>query len=337
MKKNIFLFILLFILMAVLPKPALGQSVHIEHAGSLAKQAPKQIISVNYNPQEQINSFLRPVQFSKVGVENFFTQTFNTSLYSERFLPSCFIHVVDFLEYGTNNDKPPSYFESVFSLFHQRLKESSWVNPYALISFFERLPEFLEFLPEQHNEELKETLREELESALLSKFELLKNDPDAFLTQTADILLASVKQADAMSPIKNLQNSVVRFLEGAINKLIWNPQDKIDIWKSIKLLAKKCELLYYYGIVGSMDDVNQLIWSLLYRFGYFINCTGSQLKPELYHTIRAELKTQNFSFLKIAEQEQWMTSKTDYLNKILTEGEIKSHAYEQGILSDFKL
>jgi hypothetical protein len=140
-----------------------------------------------------------------------------------------------------------------------------------------------------------------------------------------------------MSSIRNLQNSVVRFLEGAINKLVWSPHDKIDVWKSVKLIANKCELLYYYGIIGNMDDVNQLIWSLLYRFGYFIDCAGSQIKYSFYHTVRGEIKTQNFSFLNISEQEEWLTKKSDYLAKILTEGEIKSHAYDQGIFSDFKV
>lgn len=334
MKKTIFLFILICLVPRVsrpqTDKAILSdQSVHIEKVSSLAAH--------HLTPQETMQTFLRPVHFSKVGIESFFTKTFNTSLYSERFLPSCFIHIVDFLEYGLQHENPTTYFESVFNLFHQRLKESTWVNPYALISFFERLPELLEFLPEQQNQELKHAVRSELEAALLEKFSLLKTNPDLFLDETAEILINSIKQADDNSSIKSLQNSVTRFLEGAINKLVWNPQDKIDVWKSVKLIAKKCELLYYYGIIGSMDDVNQLVWSLLYRFGYFINCAGPQLKYSFYQTVRSEIKTQNFSFLAIAEQEDWLTKKSDYLSKVITEGEIKSHAYDQGILSDFRL
>lgn len=305
----------------------------IVHSNFFQESVP----TLDYQPtkEEVVNSFLKPVQFSQHGIKNFFSQRFNTKLYSERFLPACFIHVLDWLEYGSQMGKPYSYYESVFNLFHQRLKESEWVNPYALIAFLERLPDFIECLPEKEHIHVQKKIREELENALITKFSLLKENPAAFLNETAEIIAqTSESTLFEHGSFHHLQNALARFLEGALNKLIWTPHDKIDVWKSVKVLAKKCELLHYYGILENIDDVNRLIWSILYRFGYFLECAGSQLSYSFYRTAQQELRNQNFSFLEIEEQEEWLTTKRAYLDKILTEGVLKSQAYEQGIYSD---
>ena len=283
-----------------------------------------------------VRSFLQPVQFTRTGMDEFFRTVFNSTLYSERFLPSCFVHMIDFFEYSKKNNKPYSFYESVFLLFHHRLKESSWINSYALLMFMEQLPEYLEVMPASHHEKMMNLLKVELQKAVNDRSFLLKDRADNFYTETAERILSSMKTAEADGTLRDVQKSLTTFLEHSFGKLIWNPHEKEDIWKTIKLLAQKCELLYKFGCLANTDDLNRLIWSLLYRFGYFIDCAGSQLPVEFYQTIRDDLKKEPLTFLTLEESEKWLVPKNKYFEGLLDKGEIKAHAFKQGILSDVR-
>lgn len=246
------------------------------------------------------------------------------------------MHVIDFFEYGKKNNKPYSFYESVFNLFHHRMKESSWVNSYALLMFMEQLPEYLDTMPALHHEKMVNLLKTELQKAVNDRSFLLKDRADSFYTETAEHILTTIKAAEANGSLHDVQKSLTTFLEHSFSKLIWNPREHDDIWKTIKLLGSKCELLYHFGCLASMDDVNRLVWSLLYRFGYFIDCAGSQLPLEFYQNIRDDIKKEPLPFLHFEESEKWLIPKNGYLTNLLDKGEIKAHAYKQGILSDVR-
>lgn len=284
-----------------------------------------------------LQTFLQPVEFSRHGINTFFTTVFNSSLYTERFLGSCFIHVTDFLDHGKKHNKPYSYYESVFNLFHHRLKEGSWVNPYAALVFLDQLPEYIETMPDQYYQKLTQTLKAELEKKLNDRAFLLKDRSDQFYQEAAEHMVTTFKTIERDGTLKDVQRSITLFLEGVLNKIIWNPQEQVDIWKSIKLIAQKVEQLRIYGCIGTADEVNRLLWSLLYRFGYFIECTGGGLPLEFYQNIREDLQKDKPSFLTLEESEEWLTSKEKYLESVLMKGEIKAFAYKQGILSDIRI
>lgn len=284
-----------------------------------------------------LQAFLQPVEFSRHGINSFFTTVFNSSLYAERFLGSCFVHVSDFLIHGKTYNKPYSYYESVFNLFHHRLKESSWVNPYAMLVFLDQLPEYIETMPDQYYKKVTATIKEELEKTLNERAFLLKDRSDQFYQEAAERMVTTFKTLERDGTLRDVQRSITTFLEGALNKIIWNPQEQVDIWKSIKLIAHKCEQLQLYGCISNSDEVNRLLWSLLYRFGYFIECTGGNLPLEFYQTIRDDLQKEKPSFLTLTESEEWLIPKEKYLDSILMKGEIKAHAYKQGILSDIRI
>lgn len=299
------------------------------------------------NTEDILQSFLQPVHFTRLGINTFFTTIFNSSLYSERFLGSCFVHIIDFLEYGKNNNKPASYYESVFLLFHHRLKENNWVNPYALLMLLDQFPEYIGYMPEHKHALLVDTLKAELEQAfsLFKKEETLQGPTynaqrmreqknATFYTQTAERLVVAMEKIEQDGTMRDIQRSLVVLLESMLNKVIFNPKEHDTIWKTIVLLAQKSEHLYNIGCLAHADDLNRLIWSLLYRFGYFIECMGQQLPRQFYQDIRQSLITDPVLFLHREEQEEWLTTKMDYLNAVLSKGEILSHAYSQGILTD---
>ena len=312
------------------------QSVTPSLAASSQEPTPLSIPKIS-STSDILQTFLQPVEFSRHGINSFFSTVFNSTLYTERFLGSCFIHVTDFLDHGKKNSKPYSYYESVFNLFHHRLKESSWVNPYATLVFLDQLPEYIETMPSEYHQKLTVNLKAELEKTLNDRAFLLKDRSDQFYQEAAERMVATFKAVERDGTLRDVQRSITTFLEGALNKIIWNPQEQIDIWKSIKLIAHKCEQLQIFGCLGTSDEVNRLLWSLLYRFGYFIECTGGNLPLEFYQDIRDDLAKEKPSFLTLEESEEWLTSKEKYLDSVLMKGEIKAHAYKQGILSDVRI
>lgn len=281
-----------------------------------------------------LNSFLQPVDFTRTGFNSFFTTIFNSTLYAERFLPSCFVHLADFLDYGKKHQKPHSYYESVFTLFHHRLKESTWVNSYALLVMIDQIPEYIDPLTNQQQDALKAAIKADLETSLNERSFLLKDRPEQFYTEITQRIMEKIKKVENEGTMRDVQKSLTLFLESAMGKLIWTPHEQEDIWKTIKLLAKKCELLYQMGCLASLDDVNRLLWSMLYRFGYFIECTGPQLTMEFYQKMRDDIAQDPPSFLMIEEPEEWLISKKKYLENVMTKAEIKLLAQQQGILTD---
>ena len=281
-----------------------------------------------------LQSFLQPVDFTRTGFNNFFTTIFNSSLYAERFLPACFVHLIDFLDYGKKRNKPYAYYESVFSLFHHRLKESSWVNSYALLMLIDQLPEYIDPIAHNYNQKLEEALKTELTKSLNEQSYLLKDRPDQFYNETTKRIVDAIKSVNKEGSLRDLQKGLATLLEGTFNKLIWSPHEKEDIWKTVKLIAKKSELLYNFGCLESLDDVNRLLWSLLYRFGYFIECTGNQMPMEFYQHVREDIAKEMPSFLMLEEPEEWLMPKKMYLENAITKAEIKILAQQQGILTD---
>jgi hypothetical protein len=99
-------------------------------------------------------------------------------------------------------------------------------------------------------------------------------------------------------------------------------------------IANQYQSLFESHLISSYEDLNLLIWSLLYRYGFFIECAGSQLHPDVYKTIQAELAERKHSFILLREQETEMTTKENYLLSTLMRGLTKSEAYSAGLKVD---
>ena len=286
------------------------------------------------SPEELINQLLRPVSFTPDGLKEFMRQ-YNSTFYIERFLPACFIHIIDFLEFGQTHEKNAQYFLSVLALFTQRLQACEWVNPYALVALLERMNEVLTTYCMQIEEKDTTSLIEaELKKAFLEKFELLKNEPDAFVAHVAQNIVQVASFGNTQFVIREIQSAVTQFLLSATSKLIWHPREKIDSWRMVVAIANQYQAFFESHLISSYEDLNTLIWSLIYRYGFFIECAGSQLSPEVYKNIQAELQEKKHSFLLLREQESDITSKESYLMNVLMRGITKSEAYTSGLNVD---
>ncbi len=284
--------------------------------------------------EELINELLRPVSFTQEGLKRFIQQ-YNTSFYVERFLPACFIHLIDFLEFGQQQEKSIQFFLSVLALFTQRLQACEWVNPYAVLALMERMDEVLKTQCMRVEEQDTFTqVQNELKKALLENFDLLKEQPEEFLHKTATHITQTVQFSNSQYVVRELQAAVTQFLLTATNKLIWHPREKSDSWRMMVAIANQLQGFFESHLIATYEDLNLLIWSLLYRFGYFIECAGSQLTPDVYKIMQNELQEKKHAWLLLREQEAEMTSKENYLMTVIMRGITKSEAYTSGLSVD---
>jgi hypothetical protein len=268
--------------------------------------------------EQNIREYLKQVVCTKEGIKLFFTNYFNTPLYTQRILPACFIHLIDFLNHGIQTRQPDDYVTIIFTLFHQRLKCCLWVNPYALLAFLEQLPELLATRCKKGGG--AQPRAERITTILIDKFtdhftEFQRN-PREFLAKVGREIDKSLAGAEALS------HEVVHFLETALDKLIWNPRENLETWDSCKLIASRLEQLHACGIIPSERELNLLIWTLFCRFGYFIQSMGNQIPDKVYAAIKQDLCEPGCSCLEIGELADDVITKKEYLSIVVQQMEL---------------
>lgn len=280
------------------------------------------------NTSHILSTFFNPVSFTNEGLRTFFKEVYDHRLYKE-FLPATFVHMGDFLEYSKGLTEPYDYVESVFSIFNQKIKDCLWINPFSLLSLLRTLPDSIGELYKNPEEKIKHAIRRCLHSSLLYRFQDLKVDPQFFITSVAEEIFDETQK---LHEVYSLQTTTARFLENTLNKLVFNPHDETMAWEVYKELGYQLEVLCDLGIVQDLRTLNDLYWSLVCRFCYFIETTGTQMSAQCYATIKKDLASTSFLFLDLEEQEAAMITKRERLTKTLVEAEIKVRAIEQGLL-----
>lgn len=279
---------------------------------------------------DQITFFLRPVSFTKPGVQYFFTHVFNHPDYGTYFLPASFRHTVDFLSFTKHMKNPYEYVLSVVDLFHTKLKESTWVNPYALSFMLDALMEHTKDLVHTGTTDTNKRVKKALYQALLSHFNDLKNNPDQFMDSLTDEIMSVVNDSQVTNHVI-LQYSISRLIESALDKLIWDPSEQINCWESCKHLANQLDAMEQQHLIPDEVTLNHCFWSLIYRFSYFVETTGDQLAMTTYQAIAQDIVTKNSPMLACEEQEHKILTKAERLKQALLTGEIKSRSAQAGL------
>lgn len=272
--------------------------------------------------------FFMPVRFTSSGIHSFIKHTYNRSDYGQEFLPNSFSHLIQFLEHGNNTNQSKSFVKSVFRLFNQKLKNASYVNAYACADLLKQLPDLLlpTFAPKRSPRNFKETINELLYSTFISRFKIFKKQPDIVLDELTEEIInvaGNEFEIEEHVTVAQLRQVIMRFLEGTLNKLIWSPEDHQEIWKSILTISHQLHKLGEYNILDDTDDLDDLTWSLVYRFGFFLELTGQDLPVEFYTRVKQDIIDQPFLLLELEEQEKFITPKAEYLMRSLLEQEAK--------------
>jgi hypothetical protein len=273
-----------------------------------------------------------PIQFTSVGIQSFLQNTFNNSLYPE-VLSNNFSHLVQFFEQAKRTKQQRAYIKSVLRLFTNKLKSTSYVNTYAFEALLEQLPGLLNeyFITFKLNEldAVQSTINELLYSSFLSKFGILKENPQLFfdslsqeITNTLNNKYVFINEISA----DELRKTVIVFMELSLNKLIWSPQEQIQTWESVKRIGNHLEALAESNIIADIDDLNDLFITLIERYCFFLDIMQEELTIDFYEKIKSDLALHTFSFLELEESEEFIETKKQRLIRALAQGEAKARS-----------
>ncbi|HRN78421.1 MAG TPA: hypothetical protein PLU71_04225 [Candidatus Dependentiae bacterium] len=261
-------------------------------------------------------------------------------------LPHNFSYLTNLLEFGKNTHKGRTYIERVLRVFNRLIKGTPYINAYAFSDMLEVLPGLLEqdFIAHKSKaflknsslldldmyDRFKESVNNVLYHNFLSDYDEFKKDPDDFLagltTQIIDIVEEEVN-------IDQLRHVLLRFLELGTSKLVWSPEDQEYVWTSVKKISNQLAKLVEYNVLQDLDDLDDMYWSLIHRFCFFVDMTHTSLDVEFYDAIQHDLTRGELTLVELEEQESWLESKEDCLTRTIKASKAKKLAYDQGIIA----
>lgn len=287
--------------------------------------------------QDKTEFFLQQPKYSKDSIKDFLTNTYNDRQYANM-LALNFRHINTFLSFSSLNSYPRTYIKTVLKLFSQKLKSSVFINSYAFSQLLFEFPTyFSKICTEEDDIYKKNKIKDTLYNFFLNNFAELKRDPETSLNKLSDkiyeISLEPNPQDEDIT-IAELSTAVVQFLEVSLSKLIWCPEDGDDVWKIFKSIANQLELLYKYNVIPNTESLDDLYWSLIYRFCYFLEIAGIELKHQNYALMTHDINNKKISIWYLDERDSCICTKAEYLKQAIFDADIRAHAYQSGMISD---
>lgn len=269
---------------------------------------------------DMFSFFLRPVDFSKEGITHYFKYTYNHDQYTQ-YLPYNFSHMIQFLEFGQKNDQNQAYAKSILKLFLQKIKGCDFINSYSFVTAMPKLADSLEpyMIKQQAGflQELQKSLKQRFSNIFSSYMSYFQKNPDAFLDALAEQIAKKTNEVQTQQHIdvQAVRKDIMRFLETCISKLIWSPTDAYQAWQAINEIAVQADRFLDKKLLTDVDALDDICWSLIHRFCYFIDISAQDIKQEVFIKIVNDIETQKSILLAIEEQENIMTPKKEFLLK----------------------
>lgn len=264
--------------------------------------------------------FLRPINFSKEGITHYFKYTYNHEKYTE-YLPYNFSHMIQFLEFGQTNDQSEAYAKSIIKLFLQKIKGCDFINSYSLITAMPKLADTLTpYIVKKEAtflQELQKSLKARFSNIFSTYFSYFQKNPDAFLEALSEQIAKKTNEVQTQQhvDVEQIKKDILRFLETCISKLIWAPKDGYEAWTAINELATETENFLDKKLLSDVDAFDDICWSLIHRFCYFIDVAAEDIPQETFIQIINDIHNEKLVLLQIEEQENVMTSKKDFILK----------------------
>lgn len=281
--------------------------------------------------------FLQPIKFTHHGLRCFIRHAYNHPHYGSDFLPSNFRHMTEFFLKQTNL-QTRNYYQAVFRMFGNKLKESLYVSPYALSELVNEIAPLLQRIFDvpaiAAPDVLQNKIAHTMYDAMLQKFDYLKLDPQGYFGDLSQKILIDIEVAqelaDDISP-EELRKSMLLFFELALNKCVWSPNDPQEAWRSVRKLADQVLDFQTKGIIKDQDDLNGLIISLIERFCLYLDLSYAEISVEFYTQLHKEIESKTIPFL-LLENEEYFETKSQRLSRAVVMAEAKTRAYQAGIL-----
>jgi hypothetical protein len=289
---------------------------------------------INADALKTPEDFLRPIHLTRPGLRCFFKHVYNDPYYGSEFLPACFIHIEDFFSCMPSIERKDAFSHSFITLFHNKLKEARWVNPFAfeqaLVAIKTWMPRVISY-GMLELEKKTNLMLEKFAHKIISKTDTASRSEvvEAYSTKLYNLYMGTHKPVYA-----RVQELMSSFIESACEKLIWSHKDGIETWEIFKRLDALIYELYKTKVISDKAVMQRILCSLVCRFVYFLDTLGVGLDDAALDTIEKEC-AENCSIVSFAlpEQEDLVLSKKDFLLNSVKQVRFKKFAYINGFIA----
>lgn len=236
---------------------------------------------------------------------------------------------------------PRRYLQAVFKTFTNVVKNTDCVTTDSFIETLAKLNEFLPpyMQPRQYESYLQTILDRDLEiyqrlltfnrALLLNSFNNYYDDfrtnPIQFLQNIAEILAQAAQEE---LEITKLRAAIKLFLELHLNKLIWASEDNEGCWEQVKLIAYYLALFIDNNILEDLNDLDDLFWSLIHRFGHFFEYAYKNCDIKLFEAIKYDLAHSSLLLLELEEHDPCIEKRSDCLLHTIMHAEARKRAHD---------
>lgn len=261
--------------------------------------------------------------------------------YRQDILPNNFGYLCQLLQHGTTTKQSPEYAQNVLSLFSKLLKGSEYVNSYVFSNLIKDMPDVLKHYLNSYQiesagtlllsgdldmlERMDRTISHLVFNKFTQDFDTCKQNPKLFLDDLSHRVFAATTQEVTM---ELLRQTLVRFLEVGLSKLVWSPHEAEKSWESVKTISHQLATLMEYNIIGDLNDLDDLYWSLLHRYRYFIELHGTDIDLAFYQKLKSDITSKKVMLLELEEQESFIESKASCLLHTVLAQEAKKRMYD---------
>lgn len=255
-------------------------------------------------------------------------------------------HMGTFLQQACSVDSSRGYAQLIFDLFANKFKGTEYLAAYQFETFVADLPDCMQssiniekvqqYLRNPYNNEtlfnrFTSITHNILYQQFSTKYDQFKANPDQFLLSIAEEI-TDIARAEA--EVELLRHTVVRFLEICLSKLVWSPHDDIKTWESVKRIANQMAFLVERNIITDINHLDDLYWSLLYRYCYFLDIAGPLLSNSFFQAIKDDIATHQLLFLELEEQDPFMGSKLKHLQQTIMHTQARALIQKQGMTAN---
>lgn len=261
--------------------------------------------------------------------------------YRQHILPNNFSYLMQLLEYGSKTGQSREYAQNVISLFSKLLKGSEYANSYKFSELLNQFPDHLKHyfsgykLESQSQlilandldmlERLEQTVTSIVYNKFAKDFASCKSNPEQFLKDLSHRIVQATSQEVNMEQLRQM---VIRFLEVGLSKLVWSPRDEEKSWESVKAISHQLAKLMEYNIIDDINDIDELFWTLVHRYRYFLELHSTDMPLTFYHQIRKDIQNQKLILFELEEQESFLQTKASCLLGTVIAQEAKKRAFD---------
>jgi hypothetical protein len=272
-------------------------------------------------------------------------QELRSPQYKKEVLPNDFSYLSQLITFGTKNNQPPAYVRSLFKMFSNMLKSAHYVNAYAFSQELEDLSTILDsyfgfpvskryitnsaLYDASFTDRFIATVNSALYAKFSTEYESFRQNPDLFLrNMSADILSIAQEEIEQ----SQIRQSIIRFCEIALNKLIWHPGEQEKTWELTKKIATQLATLLEHNIIDDSNDLDDLYWTLLNRYCYFMEVAALDMPESFYTALKNDIRSNKIVLFELPEQDFIVEPKLSYMQRSIMESEVRAYGFQHGLL-----